>query len=47
VSAAIAPFGKVERNFEAAVLKSVREQPTATLAFFAGLGFILGALWKS
>ena len=47
VSEALAPFSRVEHNFEMAMLKSAREQPMATLAVFAGLGFVLGALWKS
>jgi ElaB/YqjD/DUF883 family membrane-anchored ribosome-binding protein len=38
---------EVAGNFKAAVDKSVREQPMATLAVAAGLGFMLGALWKS
>jgi ElaB/YqjD/DUF883 family membrane-anchored ribosome-binding protein len=38
---------KVAGNFKSAVDSSVREQPMATLAFVAMLGFVLGALWKS
>lgn len=38
---------EVAGNFQAAVDKSVREQPLATLAVAAALGFVLGALWKS
>jgi ElaB/YqjD/DUF883 family membrane-anchored ribosome-binding protein len=38
---------KVAGNFKSAVDSSVREQPMATLAFAAMLGFVLGALWKS
>jgi len=42
----VVPFRDVWRNFEAAVCKSARDQPTATLAIFAGAGFLLGALWR-
>ncbi|MDX2157065.1 MAG: hypothetical protein SFW09_11210 [Hyphomicrobiaceae bacterium] len=38
---------EVAGNFKSAVDKSVREQPLATLAIAAGLGFVVGALWKS
>jgi ElaB/YqjD/DUF883 family membrane-anchored ribosome-binding protein len=38
---------KVADNFKSAVDSSVRDQPMATLAFAAMLGFVLGALWKS
>jgi ElaB/YqjD/DUF883 family membrane-anchored ribosome-binding protein len=38
---------KVAGNFKSAVDSSVRDQPMATLAFAAMLGFVLGALWKS
>jgi ElaB/YqjD/DUF883 family membrane-anchored ribosome-binding protein len=37
----------VAENFRTAVDKSVREQPMATLAVAAALGFVVGALWKS
>lgn len=37
----------VAENFKTAVDKSVKEQPLTTLAVAAGLGFIIGALWKS
>ncbi len=47
ISEAVAPFSNVERNFEAAVRKSIRDQPAATLAITAAMGFVLGALWKS
>lgn len=38
---------QVAGNFKTAVDKSVRDQPMATLAVAAGLGFVIGALWKS
>lgn len=38
---------KVAGNLGAAVRKSLKEQPTATLAVAATMGFVLGALWKS
>lgn len=47
VSEAMAPLGRVERNFEAAIAKSAREQPTATLGLAVALGFVLGALWRA
>jgi ElaB/YqjD/DUF883 family membrane-anchored ribosome-binding protein len=34
-------------NLKGAVDKSVKDQPMATLAVAAVLGFVLGALWKS
>jgi hypothetical protein len=34
-------------NFKGAVDRSLRQQPMATLAAAAMLGFVLGALWKS
>ena len=33
-------------NFKPYVVKSLREQPIATLVVAAGLAFALGALWK-
>ena len=38
---------EVAGNFKGALNKSLKEQPTATLAMAAILGFVLGALWKS
>jgi len=38
---------QVAGNMRTAVDKSVREQPMATLAVAAALGFVIGALWKS
>jgi ElaB/YqjD/DUF883 family membrane-anchored ribosome-binding protein len=38
---------QVAANFKSAVNKSVKEQPMATLAIAAAVGFVLGALWKS
>lgn len=37
----------VAHNFKTAVDKSVREQPLTTLVLAAGIGFVIGALWKS
>lgn len=38
---------KVGRNMQRAVDKSISDQPYATLVMAAGVGFVLGALWKS
>ena len=38
---------EVAGNFKDALDKSLKEQPMATLAMAAILGFVLGALWKS
>lgn len=38
---------EVAGNFRMAVDKSVREQPMATLAMAAVVGFVLGAIWKT
>jgi ElaB/YqjD/DUF883 family membrane-anchored ribosome-binding protein len=38
---------EVAGNIKGAVDKSVQEQPMATLAVAAAVGFVLGALWKS
>ena len=40
-------FQEVAGNVKGAIAKSVKEQPMATLAFAAAVGFILGAIWKS
>lgn len=37
----------VAENLSDAFDKSLRDQPMATLAVAAALGFVLGALWKS
>ncbi len=37
----------VAGNMKAAIDKSVRSEPMATLAVAAVMGFVLGALWKS
>lgn len=37
----------VAGNIKTAIEKSVDEQPMATLAVAAALGFVIGALWKS
>lgn len=39
--------GEVAGNFKGALDKSVKDQPMATLAMAAAVGFVLGALWKS
>jgi ElaB/YqjD/DUF883 family membrane-anchored ribosome-binding protein len=39
--------GEVAGNLKGAVDKSVKDQPMATLAMVAAVGFVLGALWKS
>ena len=39
--------GEVVGNLKGALDKSVKDQPMATLAMAAALGFLLGALWKS
>ena len=38
---------EVAGNVKSAVDKSVKDQPMATLAVVAAVGFVLGALWKS
>jgi ElaB/YqjD/DUF883 family membrane-anchored ribosome-binding protein len=38
---------EVASNFKGALDKSVRDQPMATIASAAIIGFVLGALWKS
>src|SRR3954452_3070804 len=38
--------GEVAGNLKGAVDKSVKDQPMATLAMAAAVGFVLGALWK-
>jgi ElaB/YqjD/DUF883 family membrane-anchored ribosome-binding protein len=38
---------EVAGNFKGAVDKSLKDQPMATLATAALVGFVLGALWKS
>jgi len=38
---------EVADHFKGAVDKSVKDQPMATLAMVAAVGFVLGALWKS
>jgi ElaB/YqjD/DUF883 family membrane-anchored ribosome-binding protein len=37
----------VAGNVKGAVDKSLKDQPMATLAIAAALGFVLGAIWKS
>jgi ElaB/YqjD/DUF883 family membrane-anchored ribosome-binding protein len=38
---------EVAGNFKGAVDRSLKDQPMATLAGAAVVGFVLGALWKS
>ncbi len=38
---------QVAGNMKTAVDRSVRDQPMATLAVAAAMGFVIGALWKS
>jgi ElaB/YqjD/DUF883 family membrane-anchored ribosome-binding protein len=38
---------EVAGNFKGALDKSIKDQPMATLAAAAIVGFVLGALWKS
>jgi ElaB/YqjD/DUF883 family membrane-anchored ribosome-binding protein len=38
---------EVAGNLKGAVYQSVKQQPMATLAMAAVLGFVLGAVWKS
>ncbi len=38
---------QVAGNLKTAVDRSVKDQPMATLAVAAAMGFLLGALWKS
>lgn len=38
---------EVAGNIKGGVDKSVKDQPMATLAVAAAVGFVLGALWKS
>lgn len=38
---------EVAGNLKGAVDKSVKDQPMATLAVAAALGFVFGAIWKS
>ena len=39
--------GEVAGNIKSAVDRSVKDQPMATLALAAVVGFILGAIWKA
>ena len=38
---------EVAGNFKSALDKSIKDQPMATLAGAAIVGFVLGAIWKS
>ena len=39
--------GEVAGNLKGAVDKSVKDQPMATLALAAAVGFVIGAIWKA
>jgi ElaB/YqjD/DUF883 family membrane-anchored ribosome-binding protein len=39
--------GEVTGNLKSAVDRSVKDQPMATLAMAAAVGFVLGAIWKA
>ena len=39
--------GEVAGNLKGAVDKSVKDQPMATLALAAAVGFVPGAIWKA
>ncbi|WP_045836180.1 DUF883 family protein [Hyphomicrobium sp. 99] len=39
--------GEVAGNVKSAIDRSVKDQPIATLAMAAAVGFVIGALWKS
>lgn len=39
--------GDLAGNVKGAIDKSVKDQPIATLAMAAAVGFVIGALWKS
>ena len=39
--------GEVAGNIKSAVDRSVKDQPMATLALAAVVGFVLGAIWKA
>jgi ElaB/YqjD/DUF883 family membrane-anchored ribosome-binding protein len=39
--------GEVAGNMKSALDKSVKDQPMATLAMAAVVGFVLGAIWKT
>ncbi|MFT3730868.1 MAG: hypothetical protein QM780_05480 [Hyphomicrobium sp.] len=39
--------GEVAGNVKGAIDKSVKDQPITTLLMAAGVGFVIGALWKS
>jgi ElaB/YqjD/DUF883 family membrane-anchored ribosome-binding protein len=38
---------EVAGNFKGALDKSIKDQPMATLAAAAAVGFVLGAIWKT
>ena len=40
-------FQEVAGNVKGAIDRSVKDQPMATLAMAAAVGFVLGAIWKS
>ncbi len=39
--------GEVAGNVKGAIDKSIKDQPLTTLLLAAGVGFVIGALWKS
>ena len=43
---AVDAVGDVSDNFVAAIDESIKNRPYTTLAIFAGLGFVLGAMWR-
>lgn len=45
-SFAAARVDEMSSDLNRSIRKSLDEQPVATLAVAAGLGFVLGALWK-
>ena len=44
---AVENVNKVAGTMKGAIDTSVKDQPMATLAMAAALGFVIGALWKS
>ena len=40
-------FSEVGGNLQKALDKSIKDQPMATLAVAAAVGFVLGAIWKT
>jgi ElaB/YqjD/DUF883 family membrane-anchored ribosome-binding protein len=44
---AVEAVGEVRDNVAHAIDKSLKDRPYTTLVVAAGLGFLLGAMWKS